>query len=130
MVESEFSFPTYAGNINVETTDEAMSPYGGLVAFASFLKRCGILEDLASSCPTARTSPNAAPIYDIICSLILTSICDGDRFNHVNRLRYDPIFPNLFGVKKIVGDDTIRRFLKSIDKKDTRQWFARSTHKI
>ena len=107
MSEDIFSFPTHAGNIKMEVTDEALTPFGGLVPFAAFLKKTNIIEDLSSSCPVERTSPNASKVYDILVSFILTSLCDGDRFNHVNRLRYDPTIPELFGVNKVVGDDTI-----------------------
>lgn len=130
MSEENFSFPTYAGNIKMEVTDEVLTPFGGLVAFASFLKKTNILENLSGHCPVARTSPNAAPIYDILVSFILTSLCDGDRFNHVNRLRYDPSLPALFGVQKIVGDDTIRRFFNSIEREKGRSWFALNTQKM
>jgi hypothetical protein len=33
-----------------------------------------------------RTSPNAAPIYDVIQSLMLTALTDGRRFSHIERL--------------------------------------------
>lgn len=130
MGEEDFSFETHCGNVKVEATNDAMTPYGGLVPFASFLKKTGILESLSSSCPVERISPNASSVYDILCSLMLTSLCDGKRFDHVNRLRYDPVLPGLFGMNKVVSDDTLRRFLLSVEPAAGRNWFANSTQSI
>lgn len=130
MGEEDFSFETYLGNIKFDTTNEVLSPFGGLVPFAAFLKKTKVLEDLAADCPVVRSSPNAAPVYDILCSLALTTICDGTRFEHVNRLRYDPMIPKLFNLKRVVGDDAIRRLLRSIDAEKGRSWFAKNTQRI
>ena len=36
-----------------------------------------IIEKLAASCPVKRTSPNAAPVYDVLQSFVLTALTDG-----------------------------------------------------
>ena len=41
MGEDEFAFETYAGKVVVETTDDAMTPFGGLVPWAAFQKKSG-----------------------------------------------------------------------------------------
>jgi len=69
---------------------DALTPYGGIVPWSAFVRRCGIFEELARSCPVKRTSPNAAPVYDVVQSFVLTALCDGKRFAHVNRMREDP----------------------------------------
>jgi hypothetical protein len=61
-------------------TDDALTPYGGLVPWAAFTKHLGIAENLAADCPVTRTSPNAAPVYDVIQSFMLTALTDGRRF--------------------------------------------------
>lgn len=125
MSEANFSFETYCGNVKVETTEDAMTPFGGLVPWAAFQKKAGIFDQLASTCPFLRTSPNASAIKDILMSLSLTSVCDGSRFSHVDRLRYDPTISELFGLDKVVSDDTIRRFLQTITVEEGRKWFAK-----
>jgi len=35
---SDFTFETYCGKVVVESTDEAMTPFGGLVPWAAFQK--------------------------------------------------------------------------------------------
>ena len=124
MDELILPFQTYAGKVQIETTDEAMTPFGGLVPWAAFTKKTGIFESLAQHSPVVRTSNNALSVYDIITSFSLTTLCDGTHFSDVNRLRHDPAIPELFGMKRIASDDTIRRFFKSIDIKNARSWIA------
>jgi hypothetical protein len=110
--ESVFTFPTYGGNVRLCATDDALTPFGGLGPWAAFQKPCGLLEALAAPCPVAGTSPtNAAPVYDVLTSFGLTVLCDGRRFVHVQRLRADPTLNELFGLERVVSDDTLRRLL-------------------
>lgn len=108
--EGSFVFPTAGGKVRLSSSNDALTPYGGLVPWSAFLKRVGIVEELVKQSPVRRTSPNAAPIYDVLQSFILTALCDGKRFKHVARLREDPTLCELFGLKSVVSDDTIRRF--------------------
>ncbi len=78
--EAVFTFPTYGGHVRLCPTDDALTPFGGLVPWAAFQKQGGLIEALAASCPVTRTSPNAAPVYDVLTSFGLTVLCDGRRF--------------------------------------------------
>jgi hypothetical protein len=86
-------------------------------------RHIGIAGKLAGDCPVKRTSPNAAPVYDIIQSFRLTG---GRRFSQVERLREDPTIPELFGMESVVGDDTVRRFFKPVDPVLGAEWIARN----
>lgn len=123
--EGEFTFPTAGGRVRLSMTDDALTPFGGLVPWAAYTKHIGIAEKLAADCPVARTSPNAAPVYDIIQSFMLTALTDGRRFSHIERLREDPTIPELFGMEAVVSDDTVRRFFKSVDPQLGAEWIAR-----
>src|ERR1700742_3942383 len=96
--EEGFVFPIAGGPIELKVTDDALTPYGGLVPWAAFARKCGIIEQLASTCPHQRRSPNAAKVYDVLQSFILTVLVDGRRFSHVGRLREDPTICELFGM--------------------------------
>jgi hypothetical protein len=122
--EAVFTFPTYGGNVRLCPTDDALTPFGGLVPWAAFQKQCGLIEALAVTCPVTRTSPNAAPVYDVLTSFGLTVLCDGKRFAHVQRLREDPTLNELFGLKGVVGDDTLRRFAASVPEAAGAAWVA------
>ena len=123
-------FPTYLGTVHLESSDEAMTPFGGLVPWAAFQKKAGVFEALVRDCPVTRTSPNASPIYDILCSFALTCLCDGARFAHVNRLRQDPTLCDLFGTRSIVSDDTIRRFFRTVPTSQSGEWIAAATRPL
>jgi hypothetical protein len=120
--EAEFEFPTYAGKVTLSASDDLMTPFGGLVPFAAFLRNCGLLERLVNQCPIHRTSPNASAVRDVLVSFLLTALCEGSRFSHVERFREDPTMSQLFGIKNVVGDDTIRRFFNQFAEGQGRDW--------
>lgn len=128
--EGIFEFPTYDGKVFLRPVDDCLTPYGGLVPWSAFQKKSQVLEKLVANCPVIRSSPHAAPVYDILCSFMLTVLCDGSRFSHVGRLREDPSITELFGMKKVVSDDTIRRFLYSLDERRARDWIAHGSGHI
>jgi len=123
--EGDFSFPTAGGRVRLSVTSDALTPYGGLVPWAAFTKHLGIVEQLAGDCPVTRTSPNAAPVYDVLQSFMLTALTDGRRFSHVERLREDPTIPELFGMEAVVSDDTVRRLFEEVDPVGGAEWVAR-----
>ena len=128
--EEGFVFPTAGGPVELKVTDDALTPYGGLVPWAAFARKCGIIEQLARTCPHQRRSPNAAKVYDVLQSFILTALVDGRRFSHVGRLREDPTICELFGMDKVVSDDTIRRFLGSLDEAAASAWVAQAAQPL
>lgn len=123
--EGNFSFPTAGGQVRLSVTNDALTPFGGLVPWAAYTKHLGIVEELAAGCPVTRTSPNAAPVYDVIQSFMLTALTDGRRFSHIERLREDPTIPELFGMESVVSDDTVRRLFETIDPVVGAEWVAR-----
>jgi len=128
--EVVFSFPTYGGNVRLCPTGDALTPFGGLVPWAAFQKQSGLLEELAATCPVRRTSNNAAPVYDVLASFGLTVLCDGRRFAHVQRLREDPTLNELFGLERVVGDDTLRRFMASVPEEKGAAWVAAAAQRL
>ena len=86
----------------MSVTKDALTPFGGLVPWAAYTKHTGIIDTMTADCPVQRTSPNAAPVYDVLQSFMLTALTDGRRFSHIERLREDPTIPELFG-KRLAG---------------------------
>lgn len=123
--EGDFSFSTPGGRVRLSVTKDALTPFGGLVPWAAYMKHIGIVDNLAADCPVKRTSPNAAPVYDVLQSFMLTALTDGRRFSHIERMREDPTIPEIFGMEAVVGDDTVRRFFKSVDPALGAEWIAR-----
>ncbi len=129
--EAVFEFPTYGGMVVLSTTEDALTPFGGLVPWAAFQKRSEILERLVQSCPVARSSPNATPVFDLLCGFFLNVLCEGSRFSHGERLREDPTIQKLFGLKRgVPGTDAILRFFKTISEEQGRAWVAEAARHL
>ena len=128
--EEDFAFRTAGGTVALRATDDALTPYGGLVPWAAFIRHTGIVERLAETCPVKRTSPNAKPVHDILHSFLLTALVDGRRFAHVERLREDPTVAELFGLRSVVGDDTIKRLFGSIEESAGAAWVGQAAAPI
>ena len=128
--EDDLVFATYAGNVRLRVSAETLTPYGGLVPWAAFMKHNGIVEQLVQTCPVRRTSPNAAPVRDVLQSFFLTALTDGRRFAHVQRLREERGLCELFGMKTVVSDDTLRRFFKSMEPTQAAEWVAQASAQL
>ena len=128
--EEYFVFPTAGGTVRLSMSSDALTPYGGVVPWSAFVRRSGIFEALAESCPVERTSPNAAPVYDVIHSFALTALCDGRRFRHVGRLREDPTVCEVLGMKTVVSDDTVRRLFASMEPDVSANWVAKAAQPL
>jgi len=98
---------------------------GQLPFFAEWLNATGLFEDWIKGCPLSYVSPNAPKLIDVLGTWML-SILDGhNRYAHVGVLRGDGVAPSILGMKKIIGDDSLRRALSAIapapNKKHTTQ---------
>jgi len=119
----EFTFDTPGGRFKIDRTQKSLTPFGGLVAFASFLSSLGIIDKLVETCPVHRTSNNATPIRDIIVGFILTCIQEGKRFKHIRYIQHDVVIGKIFNVqRRIPGEDTIRRFFADISSEAGQRW--------
>ncbi len=119
----QFTFTTPSGAIDVARTEKALTSYGGFAAFASFLKKSGIIEKLVETCPIERISNNATSVRDIILSLLLTCINEGSRFRHVRFIQNDDVIKKIFKLdRRICGEDSIRRFMEKIDSEAGKKW--------
>src|SRR6266576_4714637 len=87
---------------------------GQLAFFAEYLEATGLFERWLKSCPLSYTSPNAPELVDVLGTWML-SIRDGHcRYAHVGALRGDGVAPSILGMKRIIGDDSLRRALSAI----------------
>ncbi len=64
--ELDFKFLPAGGQFHLRGSDEALTPYGGLVAWDHFLEHCGVITELAANHPLPRTSNNATPVAYIL----------------------------------------------------------------
>ena len=119
------SLDTLPGKITITRTDAALTPYGGLAAWSGFLKHLGLVERLAEHCPVVRTSPNAAPVREVLHSFLLSALVAGRRFCHVRWLMDDPAVATLMALERVRGEDALPRLAKGLDPESLREWMQR-----
>ena len=115
---------TLGGRVTVERTDEALTPYGGLAAWSAFVGRMGTVDRLAERCPVERTSPNAAPVREILHSFSVTALIEGRRFRHVGWVQEDAGVAAVLGLERVRGEDALRRLVKGLSAEQARTWLA------
>ena len=87
---------------------------GQLAFFAEFLQVSGLFENWLQSCPLRYTSPNAPEVVDVLGTWLLGILAGQDRYAHIGSLRGDGVAPEVLGMSKIIGDDSLRRALAAI----------------
>ena len=122
--EDEITLDTLPGKFTITRTDEALTPYGGLAGWSGFLKHLGIIERLAAHCPVTRTSPNAAPVREVLHSFMLGALVEGRRFCHVRWVMDDPAVATLMGMERVRGEDALPRLAKGMERAQLRHWLA------
>lgn len=110
---------TLPGKFTLTRTDAALTAYGGLVAWSGFLKHLGIVERFAARCPVTRTSPNAAPVREVVHSFALSALVEGKRFSHVRWLTDDPAIATIMNMTRVRGEDALPRLAKGMK---MREW--------
>ena len=124
--ELDFKFLPAGGQFHLRGSDEALMPFGGLVAWDHILERCGLITELAANYPLPRTSPNATPVVDILKAFSLNSLIGGTRFAHCRRLQDDEAVATIIGMHKgrLCGEDAFRRLCSELDAAQVETWFA------
>jgi hypothetical protein len=110
--EEESQIATPGGRIHVRWDEKgSATALGQLGFFAEFLEETGLFERWVKGCPLVYVSPNAPERGDVLGTWLL-SILDGQkRYAHVAGLRGDEVAPRILGMKKIIGDESLRRAL-------------------
>jgi hypothetical protein len=72
------------------------------------------IERFAERCPVARTSPNAAPVREVLPSFALSALVEGKRFCHVRWLTDDPAIATIMDLERGRGEDALPRLAKGM----------------
>ncbi len=106
---------TPGGVFEVQWNNEGKATaMGQLAFFAEFLQMSGLFEHWLHSCPLRYTSPNAPEVVDVLGTWLLGILAGQDRYAHIGSLRGDGVAPEVLGMGKIIGDDSLRRALAAI----------------
>ena len=120
---------TYAGRVHIHWDHTTpVTPFGQLAFFIEFLKNTELFDDFVEQCPLYFVSHNAPKKRDVLGTILLSVLAGHTRYAHMSAIRTDKVNPTLLNMKKIVGDDSVRRGLNKISEEDGRAWLIRSLY--
>jgi hypothetical protein len=97
--------------LHLDETPKAITPFGGLVSFLTFLGQIGYVQQVQQCLPfAAPTSNNAIPLAHTLTAFLVSVVAGARRFAHCQWLRADHVLHALLGMERFPGDDTIRNF--------------------
>lgn len=95
----------------LDETPKAISPFGGLASFISFLGQIGFAGQVQKHLPFAEpTSNNAIPLAHSLTAFLMSVVVGARRFAHAEWLRADRVLHAMLGLPRFPSDDTIRNF--------------------
>jgi len=95
----------------LDETPKAISPFGGLASFLSFLGQIGFARQVQEHLPFAQPiSNNAIPLAHSLTAFMMSVVCGAQRFAHCEWLRADRVLHAMLGMGRFPSDDTIRNF--------------------
>jgi hypothetical protein len=112
-VAEKIKFQSAGQSIQIEFTDQQLSPHAGTATFWSFLHRSGWGELVARCLPhPAPTSNNALSPLSKVLGFVQGLLCGAKKLTHVAYLRRDPMMPALLGIKRVPSQSTLSRFFQ------------------
>ena len=112
-VASKIQFQSGNKSIQIEFTDQKLSPYAGMAAFWSFLRGSGWIGLLESCLPHALPKSNNClqPLCKAL-GFIQGLLCGAKKLTHVAYLRRDPMVPEMVGIKRVPSQSVLTRFFQ------------------
>ncbi len=108
----------------LEETPKAISPFGGLASFISFLGQIGFAGQVQQHLPFAEpASNNAIPLAHALTAFLMSVVVGARRFAHCEWRRADRVLHALLGMARFPGDDTIRNFFLRFGQADIERFW-------
>lgn len=122
---------TLGGEYTLKWDDETpMSVNAHAALLSQFAKAGGFFERLVETCPMKLTSNNAPGVRDLIATIMVSMINGATRFRHVDRLHGDAATAELFGIKRFMSCDSVRRNFASIPEGKALPWAWRENLRL
>jgi hypothetical protein len=93
-------------------TERAVTPFGGLAVFISFLQKVGFVEQVRQHMPIRWRSPNHINPTVTFTAFLMAVLTGARRFAHAGLLRGDRALHALLGLERFPTDDTIRNLFR------------------
>jgi hypothetical protein len=93
-------------------TKRAVTPFGGVAVFISFLRKIDLVGQLRQHMPIQWRSPNHIDPTTTFIAFLITVLVGAKRFAHAALLRGDQGLHGLLGIQRFPIDDTIRNLFR------------------
>ena len=110
---SAIQFQNGAKSIQIEFTDQKLSPHAGSATFWSFLHGSGWISLLEKCLPHPLPKSNNCllPLGKAL-GFIQGLLCGAKKLTHVAYLRRDPMVPEMLGIKRVASQSALSRFFQ------------------
>jgi hypothetical protein len=112
-VASKIQFQSANKSIQIEFTEQKLSPHAGTATFWSYLWGSGWIELLRQSLP--HPQPKSNNHIKPLCKglgFIQGLLCGAKKLTHVAYLRRDPMVPEMVGIKRVPSQSVLSRFFQ------------------
>jgi hypothetical protein len=112
-VAAPIQFQSAGQSIQIEFTDQQLSPHAGTVPFWGFLRQSGWIGLLEQCLPHLRPQSNnhLSPVSKGL-GFVQGLLCGAKKFTHVAYLRRDPLVPEMLGIKRVASQSVLSRFFQ------------------
>ena len=104
-------------------TQRAVTPFGGVAVFVSFLRKIGFVEALRQYMPIRWKSPNHIDPSCTFTAFLLSVLVGARRFAHAGLLRGDRALQALLGMDRFPTDDTIRNLFRAFGMGEVQRFY-------
>ena len=94
-------------------TQRAVTPFGGVAVFISFLGKIGFVKAVREHMPIRWRSPNHIDPTSTFTAFLISVLVGARRFAHAGLLRGDRALHALMGLERFPTDDTIRNLFRA-----------------
>src|SRR3954463_761093 len=105
-------------------TQRAVTPFGGIAVFLSFLDKIGFVEAVRQHMPIRWRSPNQIDPTSTFTAFLISVLVGARRFAHASLLRGDRALHALLGLERFPTDDTIRNLFRRFGMGEVQRLFA------
>ena len=98
--------------LTLRQTQRAVTPFGGVAVFISFLEKIGFVEAVRQHMPIRLRSPNHIDPTFTFTAFLVSVLVGARRFAHVGLRRGDRALHALLGMTRFPTDDTIRNLFR------------------
>src|ERR1700720_2728519 len=104
-------------------TQRAVTPFGGIAVFISFLAKVGFVEALRQHMPIQWKSPNHNDPSSTFTAFLISVLVGARRFAHASWLRGDRALHALLSMDRFPTDDTIRNLFRAFGMGEVQRFY-------